>query len=242
MNKKLRFILGGILVIILGGLSFLFLFTYSVSGKVTDVTNKQPVKSVKVSVAGHSQTTDEQGNYKISGIKIYQKKNLAVTPPSQFVKPTDISVSYNSRNAQKDFTLEPTLTETVNRVLVGYSNGQYDYLYDLMNPDDQAYWVSKDNYKNLLSQRDKVLSALNYSTKSWTIGQNVRQLDTWKSPITGKEYKNVWEVPETYTKVINGQDQPATNLDYFQEVNGFYHYFTSLNKDDVQKAINAFNG
>ena len=240
LSKKLLGLIAGLIVIV-GVVIFLFAYTYTVSGKITDITNQQAVRGVKISVASHEQTTDSQGNYKISGIKIYQKKNLAIDPPSQFIKPTEIRLNYKGRNIQKNFTLEPTLTETVNRILIGEQNGQYDYLWDLMYPDDQKYWGNQNNYTNLFAQVRKIQTNMSISEKSASIGQNIRQLDTWKSPITGKEYKNITEVPINYIMVESGKEQPQNNLTHYKEINGYYHYFTSTNKDDTQKSIDAYN-
>ncbi len=241
ISKKFWVILGGVAIILVGSLIFLFSYTYSVSGKITDITNQQAVKGVKVAVAGNSQETNEQGNYKISGIKIYQKKAMVISVPSQYTKQGDIQMDYKTRKFVKDFTIEPTLEELVSRILIGYKNGQYDYLWDLMHADDKVYWESKDNYKNLLSQRDTIYKKNSYSIKSSTIGQNIRQLDIWKSPITDKEYRGVSEVPTNNIMVEQGKEQPQTELTYYQRTDGFYHYFTSVNKDALKKAMDAYN-
>jgi len=242
MKKELWFILGGLfLIVIAGGVSFLFLFTYSVTGKITDVTTKQPVKGIGATVSGITQQTDEEGNYKISGIKIFQKKNLRITVPAQYNKPADIAVDYRSRSIKKDVAIEPTLTEMVNRIWTATKNSQYDYLWDFMYPDDQAYWGGKDTYKDLMTKVGKIQSAYNQTLKSATIGDNIRQVTDWKSPITGKQYDNAMEVPENVVMVNNGQEQPQTTLEYYKSINGFYHYFTNTNKDDTQKTIDAYN-
>lgn len=241
MNKKMWFIFGAAFVLIIGAISFLFLFTYSVSGKVTDITNKQPIKGIKISVASHSQETDEQGTYKITGINIFQKKYLTISAPEQYTKLNNIPLVYSGRQTQKDIALEPTLIEIVNRTLTGGKNGQFDYLWDLMHPDDQAYWESKEKYKSLLSERNTIATKLGTTQKSSTIGTNIRQLETWKSPITNKEYKNVTEVPVEIVMVIDGKEQPQTDLQHFALADGYYRYFTEINKDTTQKAVDAYN-
>jgi len=237
--KKIMVIAGG--VIIIGIIAFVLSYTYTVSGKVTDISSKQPVKSIKIAVAGHSQETNEQGDYKISNIKIYERRSLVVTAPEQYEKQGDIQISYTSRKVQKDFTVEPTLTETTNRDLIAGKNGQYDYLWDLLHPDDRAYWGSKEEYINTLKKRDDIAREASHSVKSETIGKNIRKLDTWKSEVTGKEYKEVMEVPIEEINVDNGKEQPNNYLHYYQRIDGYYHYFTGVNKDDIKKAIDAYN-
>jgi len=239
-SKKLRVLLGVIAIILVGGLIFLFSYTYSVSGKIIDISNKQVVKGIKVSVGGKSRETDEQGSYKIKGIKIYQKKNLKLDTPNQYEKVADIKLDFKSRNIQKDLELEPTLEEIVNRDLIAGKNGQYDYLWDLLHPDDRAYWGSKEEYLNTLKKRDDLYAEIKYTVKSATIGKNIRKLDTWKSEVTGKEYKEVMEVPEDYIMVDNGKEQPQTILVYYQRIDGYYHYFTGVNKDEVKKWIEDY--
>jgi hypothetical protein len=239
--NKWYLLLAGAIIIIGGAIIFLFTYTFSVSGKVMDITNNQAIEGITLTVAGHSQKTDEQGDYKITGIKIYERKNLVVTPTKQYVKIADIQLNYSSRQVKKNLTAEPRLEEIVSRVLVGGKNGQYDYLWDLMAPDDRTYWGTKDEYKSLLTQRDKIWTAMNFGTKSYTLGKNIRKLDSWTSPITKKQYKDVMEVPVDTVLVDGGKETPKTSLDYYQKTEGFYHYFTQINKKDVQEGIDAYN-
>ena len=241
MVKIVGIVSGIVAVIVVAGVIFIYTYTYTVSGKVTDISTGQAVKDVKVAVAGHTQTTDDQGEYKISDIKIFEKPPMIITPPSQFMKHDNIKLDYKYLKTNNDFTVEPTLIEIVGKTNTAGINGQYDYLWDLMHPDDRTNWGSKTEYKDLLSKRDVIYSNNSYTVKSIDISQNIRQLTTWKSPITGKEYNDVMEVPLKYTMVDNGKEQPDNTLKYFKKVNGFYHYFTTVDKSELIKWLDQYS-
>lgn len=242
MSKKSILILVVALVIILAGTGlFVLLFTYKVSGKITDIAVKKPVEGVEVSIAGVKSTTNAEGDYSIEHIKIYQKKNLTISVPSQYEEVGEVKIEYKTRDIKKDLELEPTLNEIVGRNLTGRKNCQYDYLWDLMHPDDRIYWGSKEEYNLILKQVCDIRGELGLGTKSTTVGNNIRKLDTWKSPVTGKEYKDMMEVPIEWVRVDNGKEQPQNSLDYYQWVDGFYHFFTSTNKEEIKKEIDYYN-
>jgi hypothetical protein len=82
VSKKLKFVyvsLGVIALFVIAAIIFVFSYTYSVKGIVTDVSTTQPIDGVTVAIAGHSSTTDTNGKYDITGIKFYEKNSLKVT-------------------------------------------------------------------------------------------------------------------------------------------------------------------
>jgi len=240
MNKKYLFIiLPIILVLILSG--FIFGYTYTVEGTVTNIATKQPVEGIVVKVANHKSVTDEKGNYRVEGIKLFQKENLIVEIPNrEYERVEPVEISYDNRINKKDFTVEPTLEQISNLVNTSVRYAQYDYLWNFMHPDDKEYWGDKDEYVNLFKEAVEMRQRLEVSEKSNIIGNNIRILEHWKHTITGKEYNGVMEVPVETIIVRSGVEQPETTLNYYQWIDGFYHYFTKQDKKELKEIIEAY--
>ena len=239
-KKKILVLVSALVVVLLGAGLFILLFTYKVSGKITDIASQKPIEGVAVGIDGIKNTTNTEGNYSLEHIKIYQKKNLTISVPSQYEKVGEVKIEYKTRDIKKDLELEPTLDGIVGRHLIASKNGQYDYLWDLMHPDDRAYWGSREEYSLILKQVYDIQIEVGIGTKSMNIGNNIRKLDTWKSPVTSKEYKDIMEVPIEGIYVENGKEQPQNDLRYYQRIDGFYHYFTSRNKEETKKLIDDY--
>lgn len=229
-------------LVVLAVIIFLTTYTFKVQGSVSNIATKQPLKDVQVKIGGHTATTDNNGHYSISGIKIYEKgKLLQVDPPDKYVDPEATKVAFKGKSAIYDINVEPTIEEINNLLNTASLNHQYDYLWDFMHPDDQKYWGKKSDYVSLLKERDDLLSSFGQTTKSFSIGENIRTLKTWKSDVTNKDYTDVLEVPNRVILVIDGKEKPDTDLNYYQKVDGFYHYFTQVNKEELKQAIDDLN-
>jgi hypothetical protein len=120
-------------------------------------------------------------------------------------------------------------------------NLQYDYMWSYMHPASQAYWGNQKSYTDTMKKIFTYYQSQSQTTNGYKIDGTIRHLNSWDDPITGKTYENIYEVPMSYTSVSNGQSTPMTVLDYYQEVNGFYHYFTATNKNVAQKVVDAIN-
>lgn len=243
MKKQIRKILPLIIALVLfvvGATALLLITMTSVYGTVTNIATKDQIKDVKVKISSKTSITNEKGKYEIKNLLFWQKKNIQVNIPSDYEKIVDIGVDYKSNKVERNIELEPTLASMVNLTIMAGDNGQYDYLWEFMHPDDKEYWGSKENYKEKLNKRDDIQRNLNLATKDRKIGENIRNLESWKSPATGKEYKNVFEVPEKYIAVDNGKETPGTMLTYYQKIEGYYHYFTQINKDELEKSFQAY--
>ena len=237
-KKKIVFILlGSILTILLGFLAFIFLFTYTVSGKIIDISSKKPIEGVKVSIAGIQSETNSQGNYQIKGIKIFQKKNLEISVPEGYEEVSNIEVDYKKRKIRKDISLEPKLITIINRLLPLWREVRYDETWYLMHPDDQIYWGGVEEMQNALSEREKWAKLVGYGKVLCSVTDDVKQLDNWKSPVTNKEYKEVIAVP-VLCKFEN-REETQSNI-YFQRVDGFYRFFTSMSKEEVQELTDYY--
>lgn len=239
MKKVLLFGIPSLLIII--ALSILFGYTYKVGGTVSDIATGQPVKDVKLSIDNKKAVSDEKGRYEIPGLRIYQKKKLNVDTPKEYYKPEPVAIKYSSRNVKEDLKIEPTVEQMANLVEIASINGQHDYLWDFMYPDDKTYWGDKNTYVSLFKQRTSIQQKLGFGIKSSVIGQNIRTLPTWKSPITGKDYQDVVEIPFNTVAIDNGKEQPSTVLEYLKKIDGFYHYFTGANKEELQKFIQQYS-
>jgi hypothetical protein len=221
---------------------FVMTQTYTVQGKVTDLASKQPIEKVRVTIGSHEGLSNKDGSYSVNGIKIYERKAMTVEPPAEYEQIEPASIDYASRSVSKDVSLEPTLETMVNSIEVATKNHQFDYLWDFMHPDDKTYWGTKEEYTNLLKQRDDILGRLEqYQIKSSTIGKNIRTIPTWKHEVTGKKYTNITEVPIDYVVVSSGKENPQTVLNHYQKADGYYHYFTSSDKTKIKEAIDSYN-
>ncbi|MCX6810135.1 MAG: hypothetical protein NTY30_00090 [Candidatus Berkelbacteria bacterium] len=239
MSKKLWVILGSVAIVVIAAIVIAFSYTYRANGVVTDISTKTPVANVAVSIANHKATTSSTGSYLVTGIKFWEKKPLQVTAPSAYISPSQVVLTYSSRSITKDFTLEPTLQTMVDLVDTAQVNRQYNYLWDFMQPDSQTSWGDKATYTSLMTTAYNYYQSINQTSKDFKISGTIITLPSWTDPITGKTFQNVYEVPVSYTEVDNGQSTPKTLLTYYQEVGGFYHYFTQAKKDDAQKAVDA---
>lgn len=230
-------IVSALVLVLIVGLLF-FKPNYSIEGKLVDITNKKPVADVSVISDGKETKTNKDGDYKIEKLK--KETKISIKQPNQFEPFEEINISFKSRikseTIKEDIELVPGLVEMEARTMEGVKYGQYDFNWDFMHPDDQAYWGSKEEYKDILKKRDD-LSALLYSIKSYKVSDNIRVLPKWKHEVTDKEYENVSEVPveETF-----GNDQVYNNTSHWIKVDKIWRYFTQVNKAELQKAISDY--
>ena len=233
-----KFVLISVPLIIAGIFIFIFSYTYTVEKSVSDIATKQPIEGVDLKIGGRESATNEEGRYKISGIKIFERRHLEVLSHNDYEDSEAINIDYSSRFTTKDINLEPTIEKLFGFISNASKSGQYDYLWDLMHPDDKKYWGSKDSYLDLLKERDDLqFELLSLSIKSEKIGNNIRELDEWEHKVTGKKYKGVLEVPSEIILLEDGKEQIKNELTYYKKVDGFYHYFTGVDKEELKQAI-----
>jgi len=240
MNKKFIFIALGIILIIGLGLSILLFFTYSVSGRIIDLANKEPLPNIKVNINGLTDETNKDGLFQIKNIKIYQRRTLKIEVPEDYEQLEPISLDYSERIITRDIELEPTFKTIVDRMNIAIKNVQHDYLWDYMHPDDQQYWESKENYTETFKKGAKIRTELGYSTPEYKIGENIRRLEIWKHSITDKEYHDVMEVPIEIKIIYKGKEQSTVDLQYYQKIDSIWRYFTYGDKEEIKKAIEAY--
>jgi len=242
MSRKILLLIVGIIIVLTGfGIIYgLYGYTYAVEGTVTNIATKNPIEGVKLRIGSVEDTTDKNGNYKIQGIKICQRKDLTVETPEEYVEIEPIKIDYNDRNVNKDFVLEPTLKQMVNLILEASINSQHDYLWDFMYPDDRKYWNNRNIYTKTFKKIAEINNRIGYTVESKKIADNIRTLKTWKHTVTGKKYHNVVEVPTKVIVIENGKKQPRRELEYYKKIDGFFHYFTSTNKKEAKEYINYY--
>lgn len=233
-NKKIVFISTiGVLVLILGTF-FLFFNTYTISGKVIDLASKEAVEGVGVSVGGIVSITNKEGVFQLKNVKKYQSKILEIKVPMGYEELSPIPVKENV----VDILISPTLETMVSRLNNATRNVQHDYLWDYMHPDDQTYWESKEKYSATFKKANDIKTELGLANVvKFTIGKNIRKLDTWTHDITGKKYTNVMEVP--VEEKIN-ENESIIQLEYYQKIEGVWRYFTGSKKENYQKFFNTY--
>lgn len=241
-NKKnvLVFIALGVLLISASIIGILFFYTYTVSGKITDLANKKPISNVEVSIDNAVGRTNKDGLFQIKNIKIYQREALKIEAPASYEEITPISLNYSKRDIIQNIEIAPTLKTMVSRLNVALRNSQYDYLWDYMHADDQQYWESKKNYVETFKKRVEIGTELGFSAPEYKIEKNIRKLDTWKHEVTKKEYVNVMEIPVEVKSVYDNEKQTQINLQYWQKVDRVWRYFTQSNKEKTKQQIEAY--
>ena len=239
-KKKIIFIILSALLLFAFIIGILFFYTYTISGKITDLANKKPVSNVKVSVANIVEKTNKDGLFQIKNIKIYQRKVLKIEVPGDYEEIVPIFLKYNKRDIIQNIELVPTLEIMVNRINIAIRNVQHDYLWDYMHPDDQQYWESKDNYTKTFKRLSEIRSELGTSVSEHKIEENIRKLDQWKQKITDEEYTNVMEVPIEVKTIYDGKEQTQIDLTYWQKIDGVWRYFTKAEKEESRKMIKAY--
>lgn len=243
MQKIFIFIALGIILIIGLGLGILFFYTYSVSGRITDLANKEPIPNIKVKIGELTGQTNQDGLFQIKNIKIYQRKVLGIEVPEDYeqMEPVSLDYSYIKRNITKDIQLEPTLKIMVNRLHMAMRNAQYDYHWNFMHPDDQQYWDSKEDFIETFQKIDKIMAELDCSPLEYkVVEEDIREFKTWKYRITGEEYRDVMEVPVKIKRVCGGKEESVDIPQFYQKIDGVWRYFTYGNKKEMEEELERF--
>jgi hypothetical protein len=243
MMKKYLFIIIPAIIIVIASV-ILMVNTYTVEGRIKDIATQKPVAGIKVKISNHEGITDDQGDYKITGIKIYQKKDLVVEAPKEYVKSDPVKIDYKNRIIEKNITIEPTLDYIATTVNTAIKNNQYDYVWDFMHPDTKKYWENKDEFVKLNKFVSDVIEqrTLKRTIKSITINGQIRALDTFKFQTINpkEEYKSIIEIPVNIVYVQDGKEQPINDLFYYQRIDGFYHFFGSTGRDALKNMIKLY--
>lgn len=236
-SKKTIFILVVSILVVFGGIYFFFFNTYTVSGKITDLANKEAIADVEISIGDVITSTNKDGEFRIENVKKYQSNVLKIRTLVGYEEVAPISLE-SSEVATQNIEIVPTLEIMVSRFNDALRNSQYDYLWDYMHSDDQEYWGSKEKYIALFKKIDEVRKELGtFIVPNFEIGKNIRALDTWEHKITGKKYANVTEVP---VESKFNENESEINLQYYQKIDGVWRYFTETDKTKTQENINEY--
>jgi hypothetical protein len=217
-------------ILALFAIFFLFFDTYTISGKITDLASKEAVKDAKVSVGRSIAMTDKEGFFQLMNIRKYQSVVMEIKVPDGYEEMTPISVKSDIQN----IAISPTVETMTERIINARRNGQYDYLWDFMHPDDQIYWESKENYSITFKKLKDIRYKFGFSQSTFKVGKNTRKLDSWTQEITGKNYTDVMEVP---VETIVNENNSQIELCYFQKIDGVWKYYTASKKEDIQQII-----
>ncbi|MBU4142129.1 carboxypeptidase-like regulatory domain-containing protein [Patescibacteria group bacterium] len=98
--KKIIFIsIIGVLALILG-VFFLFFNTYTISGKVVDLVNKEAVEGIEVSFEKIISITNKEGVFQLKNIKKYQSGVIKIKVPTGYEELTPITLRGNVQNIE----------------------------------------------------------------------------------------------------------------------------------------------
>lgn len=240
-KNKFLIIIIFIVAVSLGGLLFVQFFTYTVEGKIIDKATQEPLQGAKISIANFETETRENGEYRIEGIKIFQKKNLKIIPPPGYKEVEEIIVGYPQRKIRRDFALEPTLEKVVNDILSAQVKMEYRKIWDFIHPDDKTYWKSRELYYDKFYKRDKLAKELCIFLKSCVFTGDTTKVDHWESPVTSNIYNDVMKTGISCNIIEEGQEKKVYKELYFQWIEGYYHYFTEMNKEAIDQLIGLYN-
>lgn len=240
MKKILIFIALGTILTVAFGLSVLFFYTYSVSGRITDLVNKEPIPNIKARIGEFTDETSKDGQFQIKNIKIYQRKALKIEVSKDYEGLQPISLDYSKRSLTKNIELEPTFETMMNRFHAALRNYQFDYLWDYIHPDDQEYWDSKEDFVKTFKKLTDTMTELGCSTPEYEMREDVRLLKTWEYSITGKEYRDVTEVPLKVRQICGGKEQSSDNSYHYQKIDGIWRIFTGGNKAELEEELTRF--
>jgi hypothetical protein len=241
MSKKITIPIISAIILIITGFGFIYGYTYNVKGVITDVATEKPIENVEVKIGDFKATTDENGQYEIEDIKIYQREDIELEAPEDYIEADSIKIDYQNREITKDLKLEPTLKRMANLVTESAISYQQDYIWDFMHPDDKKYWKNKKEYSETYKKLKEARDRLGFGEKSFEIGDNIRALDDWQHERTNKKYKDVMEVPINYVLIEGGGERTQRELKYFKRVDGFYHYFYTQDKEELKKGLEIYN-
>lgn len=237
-NKKILVIL--IPTVLVLAFAYFLRPQYSLSGKIVDSTNSKGIKNAIVLYGDKEFKTDEEGTFKID--KASRKNSLVIKEIEGFEKADERKIEFNNyfgkEEKEESFRISPTVKTMEERVMDAGKYSQYDFSWDFMHDDDKKAWGSKEDYLRILKERDSIASKLNSDIKSFKVGDNVRVLESWKSDVSGKEYRDVYELQVEQTFSDNSVKNTTT---HWQKIDGNYFYFTSVKKDELEKLIKDYN-
>lgn len=236
MNKNFLVVVGIFFLITIVGVAIVFGFTYSISGQFTDALSRGAVAGMKVRVVNHEGVSNTQGNYSLSGIKLFEKKELYIEAPIEYEKVSPIAINYSSRTIVKNIVLKPTIEQTVKIFDNVHVKRDFNKIWDLTHPDDQAYWGNKETYLDLFGEYASLQARLGMIIQSKKVNGTIKMLSEWKHPISNKAYYNVYEVPAQMVVFFNGQQKVENFSEFYQDIDGFYHVFSNTDKESVMAA------
>lgn len=212
--------------------------TYTLKGQLIDEDNQQAINGGTVTVAGKSTTTDSNGDFTL---KLGTSDSAEVATSANNYDPG----SFNLTSAKKvsdglfastlneTFKATPTVQTEAARKWNYIKYGQYNQVWTLVNPDEDAS-VPESKYTAALSSAMSAITNAGAQIGDQTVA-SVVTLPTWTEPNTGKVYKNVKELQTTQNYTILGQTVSKNFVGHWALANGVWTFFVNP-KDPTYQA------
>jgi hypothetical protein len=231
---NLKIILGVVAVIIVGGLVFLFSFTYSVKGKITDILNNEPIAKATLSLGDKIAKSNSEGDFAFEGLKLWERKSIQIESPSEFEEYNqDImpAYSFTKRAIEQNIELCPTAKTTSIRLDGFEQHQQWAEMYDLLHPDTQKL-VTKKQFVAYYKKLQKWLDDNSIEVSDFKTG-DVKMLKKWKDSTTKKTYTDVAELQHSYKISFLGFRHTDGDVMHLAKADGFWRWFRG-NINDIK--------
>lgn len=154
-------------------------------GVLEDAQSNQPLARVPISARIFSfeteTVTDARGHF---SVRVPDSAKLTVSVPNY--DPQSITPGIHLK-----VRLAPDAATTAQRYMTAFMSKQYDQVWNLLDPDMQAFWGTEADFTAFLTHKFGPLPLL-----SFTIGQ-ATSFPSWIDPDTTQAYNNVVTMPVT---------------------------------------------
>lgn len=230
-------ILLAIILAVLIGSTLLYLLipnTYTISGIITNNVN-EPIKDITLSFGGKDATTNEKGEYQISGIANDQQVEVIV-PVSYAYSSPNIDINYKkaqqkglkSFQIQQDIEIKYNVKDFVDQILTNQKFTRHNIIWSYLDKSSHEVFGTQEAYEKFFKAiLGEASSDSNINSYTILDGKTTVR-EKWTSA-QGIEYGNVFEVPYEET-ALNGSQ--SNKIFYAIPLNNKLVITSSYTKED----------
>lgn len=230
-----------------------YLYSVSVFGKVTDITNESPLELATLKVNNRETFSNYLGIYRFTKVGIFS--GVSVTSPDDYEKydsPLSCSKNYVDKSLEISFecnvSLYPTPELVAGRVEISRSfnwqepqeqiSSRHRQLWRLMSEESQKLFLGEDQYLQLMSVKEQIDAKRKLNQTTFMI-EKAKRIDNTEyfDPLTKKVYKGVTEIPVIRT-LVSGKTIITT--DRFYRVEGIWRYISDFSSATLSEYINLY--
>lgn len=228
-------------------------YPWTVRGKVIDITNSSPLDLVEIQTGSRKTFSIYDGTFELSKIKNLEKVSL-IAPDLYEDYPQALECAAqpaqkSSRIAVCNTALYPTAGNITIRSEIDLSvtraekegelRSRNSALWDLMEPNSQSDFSNQEIFVEALSLYNQIQRKLSLQQVSFEVElEKTAFLPEWTSPITGRPYSVVAEVPVSRTFAAG---KVVWVFDHLVRVNGVWKFIPEFSLAEINR-FNSVNG